>query len=401
MSKCEIAPISGFQSTNLNSKIDNFNRLSDRILRTLGYPFANVEIHRDQLFENISISLEYFSKFAGYTKEYLIFDSDLYQKDYGIKIDDLFTLQGTDTFKEQKELDTPNKDFTKEIVKDTVFVATSSIPGSLFLSSSALSSTFYDNITGSFTSISANDIFTSDFYNELTKFSDSETLSSIGDLFIEKIQQGFTVQGSLTSADGRNNTTNSFINSFDYDIMDYRKVIAVTDFEEGSTTGINTLFTIEQTLAQQTYFSYAMGNYGFDLVSWYTLKNWLETREKLLAIKRSYTFDERTQILRMFPQPKSKSNIRFYGVVSCYVERPIRDILKELWVYQYALALTKMSVANIRGKYGNVTLFGGGSLNASDLMSQGLTEKDKLEQQLMTGSAPGQGDADPPLFFVG
>ena len=401
MSKCEIAPISGFQSTNLNSKIDNFNRLSDRILRTLGYPFANVEIHRDQLFENISISLEYFSKFAGYTKEYLIFDSNLYQKDYGIKIDDLFTLQGSDTFKEQKELDTPNKDFTKEIVKDTVFVATSSIPGSLFLSSSALSSTFYDNITGSFTSISANDIFTSDFYNELTKFSDSESLSSIGDLFIEKIQQGFTVQGSLTSSDGRNNTNNSFINSFDFDIMDYRKVIAVTDFEEGSTTGINTLFTIEQTLAQQTYFSYAMGNYGFDLVSWYTLKNWLETREKLLAIKRSYTFDERTQILRMFPQPKSKSNIRFYGVVSCYVERPIRDILKELWVYQYALALTKMSVANIRGKYGNVTLFGGGSLNASDLMSQGLTEKDKLEQQLMTGSAPGQGDADPPLFFVG
>ena len=404
MSKCEIAPISGFQSTNLNSKIDNFNRLSDRILRTLGYPFANVEIHRDQLFENISISLEYFSKFAGYTKEYLIFDSNLYQKDYGIKIDDLFTLQGTDTFKEQKELDTPNKDFTKEIVKDTVFVATSSIPGSLFLSSSALSSTFYDNITGSCTSISANDIFTSDFYNALTQFSEREALSSLGlgDLFIEKIQQGFTVQGSLTSADGRNNTTNSFINSFDYDIMDYRKVIAVTDFEEGSTTGINTLFTIEQTLAQQTYFSYAMGNYGFDLVSWYTLKNWLETREKLLAIKRSYTFDERTQILRMFPQPRSKdSNIRFYGVVSCYVERPIRDILKELWVYQYALALTKISVANIRGKYGNVTLFGGGSLNATDLMSQGLSEKDKLEQQLMTGSAPGQGDADPPLFFVG
>jgi hypothetical protein len=402
MLKCEIAPISGFQSTNLNSKIDNFNRLSDRILRTLGYPFANVEIHRDQLFENISISLEYFSKFAGYTKEYLIFDSNLYKKDHGIKIDDLFTLQGSDTFREQKELDTPNKDFTKDIVKDTVFVATSSIPGSLFLSSSALSSTFYDNITGSFTSISANDIFTGDFYNALTQFSDSETLSSIGDLFIEKIQQGFTVQGSLTSSDGRNNNINSFVNSFDYDIMDYRKVIAVTDFEEGSTTGINTLFTIEQTLAQQTYFSYAMGNYGFDLVSWYTLKNWLETREKLLATKRSYTFDERTQLLRMFPQPRSNdSNVRFYGVVSCYVERPIRDILKELWVYQYALALTKMSVANIRGKYGNVTLFGGGSLNANDLMSQGLAERDKLEQQLMTGSAPGQGDADPPLFFVG
>ena len=42
MSKSEIAPISGFQSTNLNSRMDNFNELSDRILRSLGYPFINV-----------------------------------------------------------------------------------------------------------------------------------------------------------------------------------------------------------------------------------------------------------------------------------------------------------------------------------------------------------------------
>ncbi len=385
MSKCEIAPISGFQSTNLNSKVDNFNRLSDRILRTLGYPFINVEIHRDQLYENISLAVEYFSKFAGYTKEYLIFDSNLYKKDYGIKIDDLFTLQNSETFTEQKELKTPNKDFTKSInTKETVFAAISTIPGSLFSSISSLSSALEDGI-------SANDIFAEDFHSEIVS-----QVSSISDLFIPQVKNNITRQGSIVSK------TEQLINSFDYDVMDYRKVISVTDFEEGSSTGINTLFTIEQTLAQQTYFSYAMGNYGFDLVSWYTLKNWLETREKLLATKRSYAFDERTQILRMFPQPNaSSSNVRFYGVVSCYVERPIRDILKELWVYQYALALTKMAVANIRGKYGSVQLFGGGSLNSSDLMTQGLSEKDALEQQLMTGSAPGQGDADPPLFFVG
>jgi len=385
MSKCEIAPISGFQSTNLNSRVDNFNRLGDRILRSLGYPFTNVEIHRDQLYENISIAVEYFSKFAGYTKEYLIFDSNLYKKDYGIKIDDLFTLQNSETFAEQKELKTPNKDFTKSInTKETVFTATSAIPGSLFSSISSLSSALENGIA-------SNDIFAEDFYNEIVT-----ELSAIGDLFQPQVKNNITRQGSVA------NDSNQLINSFDYDVMDYRKVIAVTDFEEGSSTGINTLFTIEQTLAQQTYFSYAMGNYGFDLISWYTLKNWLETREKMLATKRSYAFDERTQILRMFPQPNaSSSNVRFYGVVSCYVERPIRDILKELWVYQYALALTKMSVANIRGKYGNVTLFGGGSLNASEFMTQGLSEKEKLEEQLMTGSAPGQGDADPPLFFVG
>ncbi len=385
MSKCEIAPISGFQSTNLNSKVDNFNRLSDRILRSLGYPFINVEIHRDQLYENISLATEYFSKFAGYTKEYLIFDSNLYKKEYGIKLDDLFTLQNSETYKEQKDLKTPNKDFTKEIDNsETVYTTTSSIPGSVFTSISSLSSALQNGI-------SANNIFTGDFYQEIIK-----EVPTVSALFVPQVKNNFTRKGTVVS------NGDNFINSFDYDLMDYRKVMAVTDFEEGSSTGINTLFTIEQTLAQQTYFSYAMGNYGFDLISWYTLKNWLETREKMLATKRSYSFDERTQLLRMYPQPNaSSSNVRFYGVVSCYVERPIRDILKELWVYQYSLALTKMAVANIRGKYGSVTLFGGGSLNSSDLMTQGLAEKEKLEQQLMTGSAPGQGDADPPLFFVG
>ena len=389
MSKCEIAPISGFQSTNLNSKIDNFNRLGDRILRSLGYPFVNVEVHNDQLHENISIALEYFTKFAGYTKEYLIFDSNLYQKDYGIKLDDLFTLQTTDTFKEQKDLKTNNKDFTKEIDNsETVYVATSSAPSSLFSSFSGLSSALENGI-------SANDIFTDTFHDAIV-----DSVSSVRDIFRPQVKNGFTVQGALTSGNEIFNN-NQFINSFDYDIMDYRKVIDITEFTEGSTTGINTLFTIEQTLAQQTYFSYAMGNYGFDLISWYTLKNWLETREKLLAQQRSYTFDPRTQIMRMYPQPNaSDSNVRFYGVVSCYVERPIRDVIKELWVYQYALALSKIIVGRIRGKYAGTQLFGGGTLDVS-MYQEGMTEKESLEEQIQTGSAPGQGDADPALFFVG
>lgn len=389
MSKCEIAPISGFQSTNLNSKINTFNRLGDRILRSLGYPFTNVEIHRDQLYENISIAIEYFTKFAGYTKEYLIFDSSMYQKDFGIKLDDLFTLQNTDTFKEQKDLKTNNKDFTKEIDNsETVYVATSSAPSSLFSSFSALSSALENGI-------SANDIFTDTFHDAMV-----ESVSSIQDIFRPQVKNGFTVQGALTSGNEIFNN-NQFINSFDYDTMDYRKVIDITEFTEGSSTGINTLFTIEQTLAQQTYFSYAMGNYGFDLISWYTLKNWLETREKMLAQQRSYTFDPRTQIMRMYPQPNaSDSNVIFYGVVSCYVERPIRDVIQELWVYQYALALSKIIVGRIRGKYSGTQLFGGGTLDVS-MYQEGMTEKENLEQQIQTGAAPGQGDSDPALFFVG
>ena len=389
MAKCDITPISAFQSTNLNSKIDNFNRLSDRILRSLGYPFINVEIHRDTLYENISISCEMFAKFAGYTQEYLLFDSNLYVKNQGIRLDHLFSLQNSDSLQQQVEFNNESKDFSNYMQEnETLYVANSAIPGTYFSTISALSASLKD---GTF----ANQIFSKDVYSVITD-SSSTILSGLSTYFTPSFKQNFTTEGTVTGK------REKFMNSFDYDILDYRKVIAVQDFEEGSSTGINTLFTIEQTMAQQTYFSYAMGNYGFDLVSWYVLKDWMEMREKLLATKRSYTFDDRTQMLRMYPQPRSggSSAARFYGVVSCYIERPIRDIIKEHWVYQYSLALTKIAVANIRGKYGSVTLFGGGSLNSSDLMTQGLSEKEKLETALYE-SAPGLGDAEPPMFFVG
>ncbi len=389
MTKCDITPISAFQSTNLNSKIDSFGRLGDRVLRSLGYPFINIEIHRDTLYENISIACEMFAKFAGYTQEYLIFDSDLYVKNQGIRLDHLFSLQNSDSLTEQVEFKTKSLDFSTYIkTEETLYVANSAIPGTFFSTASSISAALVDGVF-------LNQIFSQDVYDAMTDSTNSN-LSGLTIFFTPSPKQNFTVQGTLTEPPEK------YMNSFDYDVMEYRKVIGVQDFEEGSSTGINTLFTIEQTLAQQTYFSYAMGNYGFDLVSWYVLKDWLESREKLLATRRSYTFDDRTQTLRLYPQPRSGSGSasRFYGVVSCYVERPIKDIIKEHWVYQYTLALTKIAVANIRGKYGNVTLFGGGSLNASDLMNQGLAEKEKLETALYQG-APGLGDAAPPMFFVG
>lgn len=354
-----ITPITAFQSTNLGSKIDSFSRLGTRISRALGAPMINVEIHHDQLFENISIACELFSKYAGYTEEFLVFDSELYKDNIGLKMDDLYSI-------------TPY--FNKVTrTSPTIYAATSAISSSYFSSSHTLSSVYPDGIF-------VNQILTTSDYLSVINFDSSAA---------------YTFKQS-------ENTESKYVNSFDYDMMDYRRVIDIYDFEEGSSTGVNTLFTIEQTLAQQTYFSYAMGNYGFDLVSWYVLKEWLDLREKLLATRRHVTFNPRTQYMVMFPPPRTPgSGSRFYGVVACHVERPLRDIIKEPWVYQYSLALSKISLGNIRGKYQGVQLFGGGSINFNDVLTQGLEEKRNLEAVLFTGASPGFGDADPPLFFIG
>lgn len=326
-------PTSAFYSTNLGTIVDTYTRMGQRISRSLGAPMVSIEIHQDQLNENIAIACEMFTKFAGYTREFLVFNSDLYEKDKGIRLDALFSI---------------SKSFNARLTMKGV----------------------PDDIRAAYT---------------------------IAKMIIGDPNKPYVYQVS----DPNDPETLQLLNSYDYLVRDYRKVIAVLDFEEGSSTGVNTLFTIEQTLAQQTYFSYSMGNYGFDLISWYVLKNWLDTREKVLALRRSVMFDERTQYMRMVPQPKQASSSQFYGVVACYVERPLQDIIKEPWVYQYALALSKIVVGNNRGKYQGVALFGGGSINYNDILSQGLEEKKTLEERLYTGATPGLGDAEPVDFFVG
>ena len=377
---CDVLPISAFQSTNLNSRLETYGDLADRIKRSLGYPLITLEIHQDQLFQNIQIAIEYFSKFAGYTKEFLVFDSKLYEKNKGIRLDHLYTLAKAGLTEAQKVSNKPvwpGADFTAE-TPETVYISTSAIQSSIFSSSSSLSSVFSVGIPEF-------EIIDKTLYSTVTSFS-----NSLSSLFRESVKKSLSLQSQETAA-------TEYSNVFDYDVMDYRKVISVTEFEEGSNQGVNTLFTLEQTLAQQTYFSYAMGNYGFDLVSWYTLKEWLDTREKLLAIRRDLKFDERTQYLQMYPQPGSS---RFYGVISCYLERPIRDLVKEQWVYEYAVALSKIVIGRVRSKFTGVSLLGGGSLNY-DLLQEGLSEKKELEQMLLTGASAGFGDSDPPYFFIG
>jgi len=406
---CTIQPLSAFLSTNLNSKVETYDRLGDRIKRSLGYPLVSLEIHTDQLRENIQIAVEYFTKYAGFTREFLIFDSDMYEKNKGIRLDLLYTLANTNlTTTARKVAGTnpigPGPEFIGT-TPESVYVTTSSILSSNFLNtkypvytgdtavlSGSLSATF-TTVSGGQNGIQQFELFDHSLVSSITSLqttSGSLLGQSLTGLFTKTPRHTLTIEGSASEAV-------SYQNVFDYDIMDYRKVVDVVDFEEGSTTGINTLFTLEQTLAQQTYFSYAMGNYGFDLVSWYTLKEWIDTREKMLAIRRDVSFNPRTQYMTMYPQPGSD---KFYGVISCYIEKPIRSVIMEQWIYEYALALSMITIGRVRGKFGSVSLLGGGALNY-DLLQEGQQKKAELEQKLMEGASPGLGDSDPTMFFVG
>lgn len=276
-------------STNVNSKVTSYSVLAQRIRRQLGEPLVNIEIADEQIYDNIAIAMEFYTKYAGYTEEFLVFDSRKYTRGVGLKVDEMINL-------------------TAEMYK-------SETPG----------------------------------------------LSA----------------------------------GYDYDLESWRKVLDCFSFTYGETTGINTLFTMEQAMAQQIYSSYMVGNFGFDLVTWEVLKGFIDTRNKVLAMTPHYRFDPKNQILRIIPEPIPQQT--YIGVVGCYIERPIKDIINERWIFRYAMALTKTTVANVRGKFGGTNLFGGGSVNYSDFMNQGIQERDALEAELKNSME----DQTPPMFFLG
>jgi len=190
----------------------------------------------------------------------------------------------------------------------------------------------------------------------------------------------------------------TFQTGWDVDMNDYRKVIDIYNFQEGTNEGVNTLFTIEQSLAQQMHFAYSLGSKAFDLITWHVLKDWLKTREKLFAQKQYCRFDPRSQVLRITPEPNLTNGTRYYACVGVYVERPIKDLVKERWVMEYAKALMKISIANTRGKFGGTQLFGQGTIQYQELMRQGTEEKKALEDELKGGFSEAQ---QPPMFFLG
>jgi hypothetical protein len=276
-------------STNFNSVITSYDALAQRIRRQMGEPLVNVEIANEQIYDNIAQAMEFFTKYAGYTEEFLVFDSKIYTRGVGINV--------------------------ATLINQTAEMYKSQTPG----------------------------------------------LSA----------------------------------GYDYDLNSYRRVLDCFSFTYGETTGINTLFTLEQAMAQQIYSSYMVGNFGFDLVTWEVLKGFIDTRNKVLAMTPHYRFDPKNQILRIIPEPIPEQT--YMGIVGCYLERPVKDIINERWIYRYALALSKITVGNVRGKFSGTNLFGGGQVNYSDFMSQGITERDALENELKNTYE----DVTGAMFFIG
>ena len=105
-----------------------------------------------------------------------------------------------------------------------------------------------------------------------------------------------------------------------------------------------------------------------------------------------FRFNADDQTLRLLPEPLDNS--AYSAVIGCKVEKCVKYLIKERWIWQYVLALVKIALGNIRGKY-NMTLFGGGTITYNELLSQGIAEKQALEDEILKS----YGEVEPIMLY--
>jgi hypothetical protein len=196
---------------------------------------------------------------------------------------------------------------------------------------------------------------------------------------------------------------------FDHDLQNKRKVRNVSKVEPNSYGGfagfsqyMGGVFGLEYPIMNQMFGFNGMGGRSaggetsYRLFDHNLMMGLLETMKYQLNYIK-YEFNPKTQFLRVFPEPNTSYNSNKGYVARLHVTQPIKDLINEPWVRQYALATSKIILGRIRSKYQGVTLPNGITIQGNDVLGEGIAERDALYTQLVTQTGA---DKRPPLAFM-
>lgn len=185
----------------------------------------------------------------------------------------------------------------------------------------------------------------------------------------------------------------------------------------GLSSGINTLFTIDNFLYNQGMFEalWNTGSQGYSIVSYHIARDFLETVRKYTPDKYNWKYHPYSNQLEVHPAPVSGAGLvtviedgenvsydspgfvllRGYMVEgSSYNTQGLEDNWSEGdsdadfygldWIYDYAFAECKEVLGRIRKKFENFGSIGntGIALDGSDLLAEGQADKERLEETL-------------------
>lgn len=220
-----------------------------------------------------------------------------------------------------------------------------------------------------------------------------------------------------------------YSSAYDYGLQRRRKVTGVFALDNANNTGSyggygsDLLFNFDYALLASTFGYNLQGSrinagLGYDLVSYHLARSFVEMSKNMLR-RVSYTWDARTQFLKMQPEPPLQYQSDPYStgqscsaccdtpiiggvnnqcyLIGVYVEAPVQELLAEDWIREYVLARAKQTLGIMRDKYGNIKLYDGTTITGNALWTEGAKRIEELRKELRNDNYY----TSPAMFFVG
>lgn len=136
---------------------------------------------------------------------------------------------------------------------------------------------------------------------------------------------------------------------------------------------------------------------GFNLTTYHMAKSFVEHSRKMLRYV-SYSFNPKTQLLKVHPEPIPTSSDDSCGcqssgmgnsgagrqayLLGVKVEAPVEQMLSEYFIKEYVLAKAMQVIGIVRSKFGNVTIYSGQTITGDMLFQHGTQRIEKLMTEL-------------------
>lgn len=190
------------------------------------------------------------------------------------------------------------------------------------------------------------------------------------------------------------------------DSLNYRRKISNVfsmDYTMGAGGhfGANLLFSFEFGVVANAFGYDMQGNRnlhrnGYDLLSYHMARGFIDQVQQMVNYV-SFEFNPDSQYLTIIPEPYPDIHSRRAYIVGVYVEKPLEHLINKKWVQEWTKARTMETLGYIRSKFGNVTLYGGASIQGESLVTMANADKERLMRELRDDNYY----SEPPLFMIG
>lgn len=160
---------------------------------------------------------------------------------------------------------------------------------------------------------------------------------------------------------------------------------------EGQNGGVNTLFTAQNFLFNPATFGSASTAMFASFLPYDMAMNYLAEINLRFQIKYRLDYIQGKELLRIVPTPTSDKT----AMLEVYTKEEAINLYNHPLLKKLVVARSKILWGTILGKY-SMSLPGGGSINGSEIKSDGITEEEKVMERIYK-----EGETTESIFMVG